>query len=129
MDLLSEIGPRGDLSAFRLQNRPQFLDDTVSENRTPLSVILSLVGTEATSTPVAGGEQRGCVIAEREDDGARRMIPTIATITTVAAIPTFALLFMLNLRIVFLLFGWRAISCRGGCAGRVSGPFQTRNSC
>jgi hypothetical protein len=77
------------------------------------------------------GEEPGRVIAEAEDDGESRLLPTTATATTaVAAIANLTTLFIsANLRIVFLLCCSARMSCREGCAAGVSYPFQTRNSC
>ena len=81
-DLLSEIGPPGDLLVGRLLNFAQFR--TPNENRTPFSVTVCL-------------EPGCCAVAEGDDDGESSARPTPAIIATAAVTGSLATLIMLIL--------------------------------
>jgi hypothetical protein len=96
MDLLSEIGPPGDLPVGMLRNLSQPVVGTLNENRTPFSI---------TAKRLAVGEEPGCALAKAEDEGQSRVMQTTTTtVAAVAPIATLGTLFMLaDLRIVLLL--------------------------
>jgi hypothetical protein len=87
-DLLSEIGPRGDVLVGMLLNHSHPAVGTLNEKRTPASVTTNLApaGTAPPAVPLRVKLGRG--VAEGEDEGESRAMPTTASIIPVPASAT-----------------------------------------